>query len=68
MATKRKPNKLVLAMVGVVHISAMTLTWRNIRNRPARQVRGNKAIWRTASAMNTAGSAAYWIFGRKRAG
>jgi hypothetical protein len=45
----------------------MTLTWRDLRARPAGQVRGNKKIWQVASALNTSGSAAYWLFGRRRA-
>ena len=66
MAAKGKPNKLVLAVVGVVHLTVMTLTWRDLRSRSADQVRGNKKIWRVASALNTTGSAAYWLFGRRR--
>jgi hypothetical protein len=67
-AVKRKPNKLVLAIVAVVHLTVMALTWRDLRDRPATQVRGNKKIWRVASALNTSGSAAYWLFGRRRRG
>jgi hypothetical protein len=67
VAEKRRPNKLVLAIVGVVHLTVMTLTWRDLRSRPPGQVRGNKKIWRVASALNTSGSAAYWLFGRRRA-
>jgi hypothetical protein len=51
----------------VVHLTVMTLTWRDLRARPASQVRGNKKIWQVASALNTSGSAAYWLFGRRRA-
>jgi hypothetical protein len=68
VAQKRKPNKLVFAIIGVVHLTVMTLTWRDLRSRPPGQVRGNKKIWRVASALNTTGSAAYWLFGRRRAG
>lgn len=67
MATTRKPNKLVLAAIAVVHLTAVTLTWRDLRSRPAGQVRGPKKIWQVASALNTTGSAAYWLFGRRRA-
>ena len=67
MAAKRKPNKLVLAIIAVVHLTAVTLTWRDLRSRPAAQVRGPKRIWQVASALNTSGSAAYWLFGRRRA-
>jgi hypothetical protein len=67
VATTRKPNKLVLAAIAVVHLTAVTLTWRDLRSRPARLVRGPKKIWQVASALNTTGSAAYWLFGRRRA-
>ena len=67
MAAKRKPNKLVIAIIAVVHLTALTLTWRDLRSRPARQVRGPKKAWQVASALNTSGSAAYWLFGRRRA-
>lgn len=67
MADKRKPSKLVLAVIGVVHLAVMTLTWRDLRSRPPGQVRGNKKFWRLASALNTTGSAAYWLVGRRRA-
>jgi hypothetical protein len=64
---KRKPNKVVLAVIAVVHVTVTALTWRDLRKRSATDVRGNKKAWRVASAMNTGGSAAYWIFGRRRA-
>jgi hypothetical protein len=67
VATTRKPNKLVLAAIAVVHLTAVTLTWRDLRSRPAGQVRGPKKIWQVASALNTTGSVAYWLFGRRRA-
>jgi len=67
VAATRRPNKLVLAIIAVVHLAAVTLTWRDLRSRPAAQVRGPKRVWQVASALNTSGSAAYWLFGRRRA-
>jgi hypothetical protein len=67
VAAKRKPNKLVLAIIAVVHLTAVTLTWRDLRSRPAGQVRGPKWVWQVASVLNTSGSVAYWLFGRRRA-
>ncbi len=64
-AARKKPNKLVLAVIAVVHLAAVTLTWRNLRDRPDEQVRGNKTVWRVASALNTLGSAGYWLAGRR---
>jgi hypothetical protein len=65
VVAKQKPNKPVLGVALVVHATALTLTWRNLRNRPAGQVRGSKTLWRIASALNTLGSVAYWLFGRR---
>ena len=63
-----KPNKQVLVAVAIVHSTVATLTWRDLRSRPPEQVRGSKTVWRTASAMNTLGSVAYWVLGRRRHG
>lgn len=67
MEAQRKPSKPVLVIIAVVHLTAVTLTWRDLRSRPAAQVRGPKRIWQVASALNTSGSVAYWLFGRRRA-
>jgi hypothetical protein len=67
VAAKGKPNKVVLATIAIVHVTIMTLTWRDLRSRPEAQVRGPKMLWRVASALNTIGSAAYWLVGRRRA-
>jgi hypothetical protein len=63
--TPQRKRGLVVALI--VHVIAVRLTWRDLRKRPAAAVRGNKRVWRVASAMNTVGSAAYWLFGRKSA-
>jgi hypothetical protein len=67
-ADKKKPNKAVLAVAAAVHVTVVALTWRDLKNRPATQIRGSKTLWRTASAMNGLGSVGYWVFGRRRAG
>jgi hypothetical protein len=61
-----KPDKRILAAVAVVHVTVAALTWRDLRSRAAGQVRGDPRVWRAASALNTLGSAAYWLFGRRR--
>jgi hypothetical protein len=63
---QRKPNKPALVISLVVHVAVTALTWRDLQKRPAEQIRGNKMIWRVVSAANTMGSAAYWLFGRRR--
>ena len=63
---KRKPNKLLLALIGVAHLGITAWTWRDIQRRPADQIRGNKTFWRTVSALNSGNSAIYWLAGRRR--
>jgi phospholipase D-like protein len=40
----------------------------DIRRRPASQIRGPKAAWRAAAAVNTIGPVSYFLFGRRKAG
>ncbi len=63
---ERKPNKFVLAAVGLVHVAIVALTWRDISARPVEQIRGNKRFWRVFSALNTANAGLYWLIGRRR--
>ncbi|MGH3437819.1 MAG: hypothetical protein ACRDRN_15290 [Sciscionella sp.] len=64
MAT-RKPSAPVMLAIGAAHLTITTLTWRDLRRRPARLVRGKKLYWRIASGLNTTGSLAYFLFGRR---
>ncbi len=59
-------RKQVLAVALVLHVILVSLTWRDLRRRPAAAVRGKKRMWRVASIMNTSGSVAYWLLGRRR--
>lgn len=61
---KKKGLRAVLRYLPF-HIAVAAWTWRDIERRPAEQIRGTKRLWKTASAMNTLGSLAYWIGGRK---
>lgn len=47
------------------HILVTAATWRDLKRRPSSQVRGSKRLWRIVSAVNTMGSVAYLVFGRK---
>jgi len=62
-----RPSRLVLVLahIAVVHIPAAVLTWRDLRERPDAQVRGDKRIWRVASILNTSGSLTYGLLGRR---
>jgi hypothetical protein len=64
--TQRKGVRPFLAIL-LAHAAITTLTWQDIRRRPAEQVRGSKKAWRIASAVNTGGTVAYLVLGRKRA-
>jgi hypothetical protein len=59
----RKYIPLVFILIG--HATVATLTWRDIKRRPAGQVRGGKTLWRILSAVNTLGSVGYWLIGRR---
>jgi hypothetical protein len=56
----------ILAVALVVHLFVATLTLRDLRRRPPVAVRGPKRLWRLWVTMNTTGSVAYWLFGRRR--
>jgi hypothetical protein len=56
----------VFAAIAVVHTTVAAVTWRDLRTREAGEVRGGKRVWRIASVVNTLGSVAYWLFGRRR--
>jgi hypothetical protein len=64
MIQRKDVRRIIPALVA--HAAITTLTWRDLRRRPAEQVRGSKRLWRVASALNTAGSVAYLAVGRKR--
>jgi hypothetical protein len=59
-------QKKLIFVVLVVHLLLAKLTWRDLRRRPDAAVRGKKRVWRFASGVNTTGSVAYWLFGRRR--
>jgi hypothetical protein len=60
-------QKRILVVALVIHVIVLKLTWLDLRRRPAAAVRGPKRFWRVASTLNTSGSVAYWVFGRRKA-
>jgi hypothetical protein len=58
-------QKRVLIVALVLHVIMLKLTWLDLSRRPDAGVRGPKRIWRLWSGLNTAGSVAYWMFGRR---
>jgi hypothetical protein len=59
-------QKRILSVVLVLHLVVAALTRRDLRRRPASGVRGPKWFWRLWATLNTTGSLAYWMFGRRR--
>jgi len=60
---RKSSSVMMLLLTG--HAVAAAWTWRDIRHQPPQQVRGSKTFWRIASAVNTLGSAGYWLIGRR---
>jgi hypothetical protein len=63
---ERKLSRLLLFLIG--YVLAAAWTWRDIQQRPAKQIRGSKGLWRVFSAINTVGAVAYWLIGRRYGG
>jgi hypothetical protein len=61
----RKVSPPVLAAILAAHVVIASFTWRDLRSRSADEVRGSKRVWRAASALNTLGSMAYVLIGRR---
>ena len=54
----------VTAVAGVLEVVLTTAMLVDLARRPASQVRGPKALWRTLSAVQPVGPLAYFAFGR----
>ncbi len=59
-------QKRIVAAALVIHVTIATVTLRDLSNRPAVAVRGPRWLWRLWVSLNTTGSMAYWLFGRRR--
>jgi hypothetical protein len=55
----------VFAGILAAHVAITSFTWRDLRRRSENEVRGSKRLWRVASALNTLGSMAYFLIGRR---
>ena len=62
--TPKQKNRITVAAIAVQGAIA-ALTLQDLAHRPDDRVRGPKALWKVVGTVNTAGSAAYWLFGRK---
>ena len=59
-------QKMLVVAVLIVHVILARFTLRDLRGRPASAVRGPKRLWRVWATLNTTGSLAYWLIGRRR--
>jgi len=66
MAMDRTQKTRVVIAATVVQAAVASVTVRDINRRPAESVRGPKGLWRLIGSVNTLGSLAYWIVGRRR--
>jgi hypothetical protein len=62
---KPKDPRAIAALV-IVQIFVGRFTMRDLSARTSDQVRGPKLLWRIWASTNLAGSATYWLVGRKR--
>ncbi len=65
-AGQKRPSKAIVTAALAVHVVVTVMTWRDLRGRTDAQVRGPKRLWYLASALNTSGSIAYGLVGRRR--
>ena len=60
-----RPKRIALVALVLAEIGLAALTWRDLRRRPAEQIRGSKRLWRIISTINPGNSVAYWLVGRR---
>ncbi len=68
MAKQKFGQRQLAVLVVCTAIQAVvgTVTVRDISRRQPELVRGPKLLWKIWGGSNTLGSAAYWLFGRKK--
>jgi hypothetical protein len=60
-----RPKRIALVALVLAEIGLAALTWRDLRRRPAEEIRGSKRLWRIISTINPGNSVAYWLVGRR---
>lgn len=55
---------IVQMILGMVQLALLISALRDIRRRPADQIRGSKRLWTMVSLINWVGPIAYFKFGR----
>lgn len=59
-------QKATLLVAASVQLSLAAAAWTDLARRPADQVRGSKAAWAVAIAVNFVGPLTYFARGRRR--
>lgn len=59
------PQRATAVGAGLVQISLTIAALRDLRRRPAEQVKGRKSLWVAASFVNFVGPLSYFAFGRR---
>lgn len=59
-------QKAATVAAAAVQIALAAAAWTDLARRPAEQVRGPKAAWAVAIAVNFVGPISYFAFGRLR--
>ena len=62
---RSRPKRIALVSLVLAEVRLAVLTWRDLRHRPADEIRGSKRLWRVISTINPGNSVAYWLVGRK---
>ena len=62
---RSRPKRIALVALVLAEVGLAALTWRDLRHRPADEIRGSKRLWRVISTINPGNSVAYWLVGRK---
>lgn len=60
------PQRATIVGVGIAQVGLMIAALRDLRRRPAEQIRGRKPLWVAASFVNVVGPLGYFAFGRRR--
>ncbi len=55
-------------VIGCIQMALLAAALRDIRHRPAVEIKGGKRLWTALAFVNGIGPIAYFAFGRKRSG
>ena len=58
-------QRTLILVAASVQMSLAATAWTDLARRPAEQVRGSKAVWAAAIAVNFVGPVAYFSRGRR---